>query len=115
MQQIIEDLFKFDRQLLGVGYDNALDYIKMHIPLKVLEFKSGTEVGDWTVPPEWIMRDGWIKFKGEKICDFKVSPLCVSSYSLPVNKVVDLTELKKHLSASEEKPDESLLFPHQSL
>jgi aminopeptidase-like protein len=105
MKQIIEDLYKFDRYLLGVGYDNALDYIKMLIPLNVIEVKSGTKVGDWVIPKEWVIRDGWIKFNGEKIVDYKKDPLAVTVCSLPVNKTVDREELKKHLHASVERPD----------
>lgn len=104
MKQIIEDLYKFHRHTIGSGYDSALEYIKMLIPLDVLEFKSGSKVGDWTIPPEWIIRDGWIKHNGEKICDYKDQPLCISSYSLPVNKIVSLDELKKHVVISDTKP-----------
>lgn len=105
MKQIIEDLFKFDRYLLGSGYDSAMEYIKMHIPLDTIEFKSGTEVGDWTVPKEWIIRDAWVKLNGEKLIDFKINPLSVTVCSLPVNKNVDLKELQKHLHISDEKPE----------
>jgi aminopeptidase-like protein len=105
MNDIIKDLFKFDRYLLGSGYESALDYIKMLIPLKVISIPSGTKVGDWTVPKEWIIRDAWVKFNGEKILDFKKDPLCVTQCSLPVDKLVTLDEFKKHLMISDERPD----------
>ncbi len=105
MQEIIETLFTFDRQLLGTGYDNALEWIKCLIDLEVIEIPSGTTFGSWTVPNEWIIKDGWVKFRGEKVIDYKKEPLSVTVYSLPVNKTVDLAELKKHLYFSEDKPD----------
>ena len=105
MQEIINNLFKLDRYLLGKGYNEALAYIFKKIPLEIGMVKSGTKLGDWVVPPEWIIRDGWVKFKGEKILDYKVNPMCVANYSAPVNKTVSLEELKKHLMVSDECPD----------
>lgn len=104
MQQIIEDLFKMNRCLLGEGYDNAIEYIKMLIGLDIIKVKSDTKVGNWYVPDEWIIRDGWIKFNGEKIVDYKENPLCVTVGSLPINKKVTLQELKSHLHVSDEQP-----------
>ena len=104
MKQIIEDLFKLDRQLLGEGYHNALAYISHLLPLEVKTIKSGTKVGDWTIPNEWVIRDGWIKFNGEKLVDYKKNPLCITVYSLPINKKVTLEELKKHLHSVVDVP-----------
>lgn len=105
MDKIIKDLFTMPRFLLGEGYNNALAYIFKLLPLEIGMVKSGTKLGDWTVPPEWIIRDAWVKFKGQKILDFKVNPMCVANYSAPVNKTVSLEELKKHLMISDEMPD----------
>ncbi len=93
-----------NRNLLGEGYDTALEYINMLVPLKVMKVPSGTKVGTWYVPDEWIIRDGWIKLNGEKLVDYKKDPLCVTVYSLPVNKTVKWEELKKHLHVSDEQP-----------
>ena len=114
MLNIIKDLFGFDRQLLGAGYDSAIDYIKMLIDLKIIEVKSGTKVGDWTVPPEWVVKDAWVKYKvdgkyaigsDEKLLDYKKDPLCLSAYSIPVNQTMTLEELKKRLYTSDDRPD----------
>jgi aminopeptidase-like protein len=106
MKKIIEDLFKFDRQLLGNGYDKALDYIDKIIPLKIYEFPSGTNFTDWVVPKEWIMKDAWIKFNGEKIIDIKNNPLHLVQYSSPFSGKITREELLKHLYFSEERPDD---------
>lgn len=105
MQKIIEDLNKFNRCLLGEGYNQALDYINNIIPLEILEIKSGTQVYDWTVPEEWIIRDAWVKFNGEKILDYKENPLCLTVGSLPIHKKIDRDEFRKHLTISDEQPD----------
>jgi len=78
----IEELFKFNRCLLGEGYNKALDYIKNTIGLDVIKIPSGTELGTWTVPDEWIVKDAWVKFKGKKIIDYKKNPLSLAIVSL---------------------------------
>jgi aminopeptidase-like protein len=105
MKQIISDLFAFDRQLISSGYDSALEYIKMLIPLSIIKIDSGKKVGDWTVPPEWVVKDAWVKFDGKKILDYKKDPLCLSVYSIPVNKTMKLEEFKTRLFTSDERPD----------
>ena len=108
MKQIIEDLYKIPAGLLGEGYDNRLEYIKQLIDLEIFEFPSGTKFEQWEVPEEWVVRDGWIKYKGKKIIDYKKQPLSVVVGSLPVNKKVKLKELSEHLHYSDEQPDEYL-------
>lgn len=61
---------------------------------------------DWSVPKEWNIRDAWIKdSKGNKILDFKDNNLHVVGYSLPVNKKVNLEELKTIIYTQPEQPD----------
>lgn len=104
MKEHLEKLFAFDRYLLGTGYSQALDYINTVVPLDIFRYESGLFVGNWYVPDEWIIRDAWIKYNGEKIVDYAKDPLCVTVYSLPVNKKVSLNELKSHLHVSDECP-----------
>lgn len=104
MKEHLEELFKYDRQLLGKGYHDALYKIHEHLPLDVFCIASGTQFSQWTVPNEWSVREAWVKYKGEKVIDFANNPLTVTSYSLPFIGTVDLSELKKHLYFSEERP-----------
>ncbi len=83
----------------------VFEYINGIIPLTMQIVPSGTEVGDWKVPDEWVIRDGWVKFNGEKILDYKDNPLSVVVGSLPINKKCDLAEFKRHLHVSDEKPE----------
>lgn len=94
------------RGLLGEGYDEALDYIGNMVDIEVLEFDSGTKFDTWEVPEEWVIRDAWVKYNGEKIIDFKEQPLSVVHGSLPVNKTVNLEELSEHLHFHQERKDD---------
>ena len=104
MKQLIETLYPMNRGLLGEGYDNALEHLKSLVTLDIIEIPSGTELGTWTVPDEWVMRDGWVKYGGEKIIDYKTDPLSVVVGATPIHGIVGLKELMSHLYYSEEMP-----------
>lgn len=105
MKDIIETLYPMNRCLLGEGYDNALEYLKHLIDLKVIEIPSGTKLGSWTVPDEWIVRDAWVKLGDEKIIDYKKNPLSLVVGSMPIHGFVKLDELRRHWNYSDEMPN----------
>ncbi len=106
LYSVIERLYPICRSITGDGVRETLSVVSKHIPLKVYEIPSGTKVYDWEIPPEWNIKDAWIKnSKGEKIVDFKKSNLHVLNYSTPVFKEVTLEELKGHLSTLPDQPD----------
>ena len=105
MKNIIEELFKLDRRLMGPGIDSALEFINHLIPLEIKEVPTGTELGTWKVPEEWVLRDAWVKFKGRKILDVKKVPLAVADGSIAFKGKMDLEELKKHLHTSDERQE----------
>ena len=100
------DLFPINRSLTGDGVRQTLQYIKNIIPeMEIKEVPSGTKCFDWTVPQEWNCDDAYILDPdGNKICDFKVNNLHVVGYSTPIDKEVDLEELKEHLYWIEDQP-----------
>lgn len=103
---LIEALYPICRSITGNGVRETLAMLKKHIPLKVYEVPTGTQVFDWTVPKEWNIRDAFIKnSKGERVVDFNQNNLHVVGYSIPVHQISTLAELKDHLFSMPEHPD----------
>lgn len=106
MHRFITELYPICRSITGNGVRETLHIVKKHIPLKVYEVPTGTQVFDWTVPKEWNIRDAYVKnSKGERVIDFKRSNLHVVNYSVPVKKTMGLSELKEHLFTLPDHPD----------
>ena len=57
-------LFPICRSLTGEGNRQTLAILSEQIPLRIHEVPSGTPVLDWTVPPEWTIREAWIRDPG---------------------------------------------------
>ena len=55
-----KDLYKIHRSISGKGLVKSLEYIQGYIPIKIKNIKSGERVFDWTVPPEWNIKDAYI-------------------------------------------------------
>jgi aminopeptidase-like protein len=106
MYELAERLYPICRSITGNGVRDTLSILKEFIPLKIEEVPSGTKVLDWEIPDEWNVSDAWVKnSNGEKIVDFKKLNLHLLNYSLPVDKTIDLEELKEHLHTLPEYPD----------
>ena len=105
-------LYPICRSITGEGVRETLREIGTHIKLEAHEVPTGTAVFDWTIPREWNIRDAYIKNeRGQKIVDFAHSNLQVVSYSKPVQRLVSLSELKKHVYTLPEQPD---LIPYRT-
>ncbi|SJM90439.1 conserved hypothetical protein [Crenothrix polyspora] len=103
---LITELFPICRSITGDGFRQTMKMLQQHIPLEIHEVPSGTKVFDWVVPKEWNIKDAYVKnTQGEKVIDFQKSNLHILNYSLPVNKVVPLQELKEHLFILPDHPD----------
>lgn len=112
MHQFVAELYPICRSITGDGVRKTLALIREHIPITVCEVPSGLQVFDWTVPPEWNIRDAYIKNSvGERIVDFQKSNLHVVGYSIPVNARMGLSELKEHLFSEPGQPD---LIPYRT-
>jgi aminopeptidase-like protein len=106
MYSLIADLYPICRSITGDGFRQTLKILQRYIPLQIREVPSGTKVFDWEVPREWNIRDAYVKnSKGEKIIDFTKSNLHVLNYSVPVQKVISLEELKEHLFTLPDHPE----------
>ena len=102
-----KDLYKLPRSLTGKGVVKTLEYIQEIIPIEIKQVKSGTKVFDWTVPPEWNIRDGYViqVSTGRKVIDFKLHNLHVVGYSEPIEDEMSFEELEKNLYFLRDQPD----------
>lgn len=107
MYGLCERLFPICRSITGNGVRETLNILKEYCPeLKIYEVPTGTKVFDWQVPKEWNIREAYIEnSSGAKIIDFKNNNLHVVGYSVPVDKIVDLSELKAIIYTQEDQPD----------
>ena len=107
MYSLACELFPICRSITGDGVRKTLKRIKSELPeLKILEVPSGTKCFDWTVPLEWNIKDAYIIGPdGDKIIDFKASNLHIVGYSIPVDEIISLNELQKHLYSLPDQPD----------
>ena len=106
MIKLIKDLWFKRRDIISDGFDESLKYISKIIPLKIHKIPSGTKCWTWKVPEKWSVKEAYIEdLKGNHLLDLKDHPLHVISYSLPIDKIVTMAELIKHLHTNPARPD----------
>jgi len=106
MYALIAELYPICRSITGNGVRETLKGLQHFVPLRLQEVPTGTRVFDWTVPPEWNIRDAYVKnSRGQRVVDFRKSNLHVLNYSVPVHEKMRLAELKPHLFTLSEHPD----------
>jgi len=106
MHALMARLQPIPRSLTGDGFRATLARIGELLPLDVHEVPSGTPVLDWTVPPEWNVREAWIRGPdGRRVVDFADSALHLVGYSVPVRGTFPLAELRPHLHTLPDHPD----------
>ena len=106
MYELAKKLWPLNRSLTGKDTLKSLKILKeCTFNLKIKFFNSGTKCFDWIVPDEWKVTEAWIKnSKGLKIIDFKKNNLHLVGYSSPVNKKLNLIDLKKKIYSIKNKP-----------
>jgi aminopeptidase-like protein len=106
LHTLIGELFPICRSITGDGLRKTLKHLQRFIPLTMREVPSGTRVFDWTVPPEWNIRDAFVKnSQGERVIDFQKSNLHIVNYSVPVREKMSLEQLRRHLFTLPDHPD----------
>ena len=106
IHELMAELYPIPRSITGDGVRETLSRIGKRIPLEVREVPSGTPVLDWTVPPEWNLRDAYIADPaGNRIVDAADCNLHVVGYSVPVRERLSLAELRDNVFTLPEHPD----------
>ena len=92
--------------MTGKDYQKSLKILREIIPIKIINFKSGSKVFDWKIPLEWNVKDAYILDKNKKkIIDFRKNNLHLMGYSEKVSKIIKLNQLKKNLHFIKEIPN----------
>ena len=109
---LAQKIFPYCRSITGEGVRRTIADLKAYIEkdsntvLSVHEIPSGMPVFDWTVPKEWVIRDAYIEDEiGNRVIDMKQHNLHVMGYSTPVDRWVDLDELKQYIYTEQDQPD----------
>ena len=108
MYELCERLFPICRSITGDGVRKTLQMLVEVYgnEINIHKVPTGTKVFDWTVPKEWNIKEAYIEnSKGQRVIDFKNNNLHVVGYSLPVDKFVDLQELKSVVYTQPDQPD----------
>jgi len=70
IEEYFDRLWPINRSLTGNGNRETLNILSELVDLKINEVPSGTQCFDWTVPPEWNVKEAWVKdSNGKKIID----------------------------------------------
>lgn len=106
IEKYFDRLWPLNRSLTGNGNRETLTILSEIADIKITEVPSGFECFDWTVPPEWNVKEAWIKdSKGNIIIDFKENNLHLLGYSESFSGKMKLDELKNFLFTIPEQPE----------
>ena len=106
IEDLFDELFPLPRSITGDGYRQSVKILSRFIPFQIERVASGSEVFDWTVPKEWVVKDAYlIDPDGNKILDFKSNNLAIVNYSAPLDGFIELEELNKNLHSIPDHPN----------
>lgn len=112
MHALMTELFPLWRSITGPGLRQTLKRLGSEIPLDLKEVPSGTPVFDWVVPNEWVPRRAHVStLDGHRIIDTADSNLHLVHYSIPMDEIVPVAELRRHLHTLPRQPD---LIPYRT-
>ncbi|NMJ42483.1 DUF4910 domain-containing protein [Roseomonas sp. JC162] len=112
LHALVAELYPICRSITGDGIRRSLAILGRHLPLVLHEVPTGTKVFDWTVPREWRIRDAFIEAAdGTRVVDFRAHNLHVVNYSVGVDAVLPLRELRRHIHTLPAQPD---LIPYRT-
>ena len=112
LKAFVAELLPLRRCITGEGLRQTLRAIGERVPIEITEVPTGERVLDWTVPPEWRVREAYVALPdGERVVDWEDSPLHLVQYSRPVRERMPLRDLRRHLHTL---PDRPALVPYRT-
>jgi len=94
------------RSLTGAGVRSTHDILSELLPLERMEIPSGTQVFDWTVPQEWVVREAYlVDPQRRRVLDVRTHNLHLLNYSAPFRGTLSRGELDAHLHSLPDQPD----------
>jgi len=110
IENMFDELWPILRSITGDGVRKTHDILSRIVPLTRYEIPSGTKVLDWTIPPEWVVREAYvINPDGRRILDIAENNLHLLNYSIPFQQTVSREELDQHLYSI---PDKANAIPY---
>ena len=106
IEKYFDRLWNLNRSITGKGFKDSLDILSEIIPFKILNFKTGNKVYDWKIPKVWNVSSAYIlDSNGKEICNMKNNNLHIVSYSHPIKKYLNFSELEKNIFFLKNKPN----------
>jgi aminopeptidase-like protein len=106
MHDLARRLWPIHRSITGDGVRKTLEILQEYLPaLTVHEVPSGTQVFDWKIPREWVIRGARLEGPhGEIVADLERSNLHIIGYSVGVDEHLELEALQERLHSIPEQP-----------
>jgi aminopeptidase-like protein len=106
IERLFDRLWPLARSITGAGVRATHDALSEIVPLKRIEVPSGTQVFDWTVPKEWVLRQAYVLAPdGRRLFDVAESNLRLVNYSVPFLGRLSRQALDAHLHSLPDMPD----------
>jgi aminopeptidase-like protein len=105
IELLFDRLWPLLRSITGEGVRETLSILSEVVALQRIEVPSATRVFDWTIPPEWVVREAYVLTPtGERILNVRENNLHLLNYSAPFKGTLTLEELDEHLHSLPEQP-----------
>ena len=107
LQWFLQDVWGLNRTICSADNIKFFKILKRYSSLnyQIISFKSGTTKNTWIAPPEWNLKEAFLKDKNNKIiASSKDSSLFVAPFSKNTNETISVKSLKKKLLTDKNNP-----------
>jgi aminopeptidase-like protein len=105
LEAYFDRLWPLLRSITGDGVRQTHGILGELLPLTRFEIPTGTEVFDWTVPPEWVVREAYVAAPdGQRLLDVHENNLHLVNYSAPFRGRLSRRELEQYLYSRPDLP-----------